>query len=95
LGPPAQERWGFFEAGPEEGHEYDRRAGAPLLPRKAEGDGLIWWRDLIAASEYLKVAYKQEEDQLYTWSASDRLRGNGFKLKEGRFRLDVRGKFFT
>ena len=42
--------------------------------------------DLIVAFQYLKGAHIQD---------SDRTRGNGFKLRQGRFRLDIRRKFFA
>ena len=53
------------------------------------------WGDLTAAFQYLKGAYKQEGNQLFERIDNSRTRGNGFKLREGRFRLYVRGKFFT
>jgi len=46
------------------------------------------------AFQYLKGAYKQEGNKLFTWSDSDRIRRNGFKLEE-KFRLDVRKKLFS
>ncbi|KAK4829316.1 hypothetical protein QYF61_003192 [Mycteria americana] len=48
------------------------------------------WGDLTVAFQYLKGAYKKDGDRLFNRPCSNRTRGNGFKLKEGRFRLDIR-----
>ncbi|KAK4829100.1 hypothetical protein QYF61_002051, partial [Mycteria americana] len=53
------------------------------------------WGDLTAAFQYLKGPYKKAGEGLFTRACSDRTRANGFKLKEKRFRLDIRKKFFT
>lgn len=52
-------------------------------------------RNLTVAFPNLKGTYTHEENQLFTWVDSVRIRGNCFQLKDGRFRLFVRGKFFT
>jgi len=51
--------------------------------------------DLIVASQYLKGGYRKDGDRLFNRDCCDTTRGNGFKLEEGRFRLDIRKKFFT
>ena len=47
------------------------------------------------ALQHLKGVYKQEGEQLFVRMDGDRTRGNGFKLRQGRFRLDIRRNFFT
>jgi len=49
----------------------------------------------MAAFQYLKAAYKEDGDKLFSRACCNRTRGNGFKLKEGRFRLNIRKKLFT
>ena len=43
---------------------------------------------LIMTFLYLKGVYKHD-NFFFTWVDSDRTRGNGFKVKQGRFRLDT------
>ncbi|KFQ54144.1 hypothetical protein N334_10075, partial [Pelecanus crispus] len=51
--------------------------------------------DLIATFQYLKGAYRKDGGNLFNKACCDRTRSYGFKLKEGRFRLDIRKKYFT
>jgi len=49
----------------------------------------------FCAFQYLKRACKKGGGRLFIRAFSNRTRGNGFKLKEGRIRLDIKKKFFT
>ncbi|KGL87915.1 hypothetical protein N301_11934, partial [Charadrius vociferus] len=51
--------------------------------------------DLIASFQYLKGVYRRAGEGLFTRACSDRTRGSGYKLEEGRFRLNIRRNFFT
>jgi len=59
-----------------------------LVKRRLRGD-------LTGAFQYLRGACKKTGEGLFSRACCYRTRRHGFKLEEGRFRLDVRKKFFT
>jgi len=49
--------------------------------------------NLMAAFQHLKGTYRKEREYIFSRSCCDSTRSNDFKLRGGRFRLDISKKF--
>ena len=100
-GAPTQGGHGAVGADPEEGQKDDQRAGAPLLRGQAEGAGAFQpkekraLRRLYSSLQGPEGTYRKAGVGLFIRAGSNKMRKNGFKLEEGRFRLDIRKEFIT
>jgi len=101
LEPSAQERHRPVGEGPEQATKMIRGVEHLSYKERLRDLGLFSLKkrrlqgDFIAAFQYLNGAYKKDGGRLFSRACSDRTRGNGFKLREGRFTLGIRKTFFT
>ena len=65
-----------------------RTLGLSSLEKRLKGD-------LIVLCSFLRKGSGEGGADLFSLGSSDRMRGNGSKLHQGRFRLDIRKHFFT
>jgi len=66
-----------------------------VLPGAHVAQAVLYLGHGDRAFQYLKGGCKKEGDRPFSILCWDRTRGDGFKRKERRFRLDIRKKFFT
>ncbi|KAK4811231.1 hypothetical protein QYF61_022128 [Mycteria americana] len=99
LESSVQEKHGAVGAGPEEATKMIRGMEHLSYEDRLRQLGLFSLEKApgrpYSSLPVLKGAYKKDGDRLFSRACSDRTRGNGFKLKEGRFRLDIRKKCFS
>jgi len=101
LEPSAQDRHGPVGAAPEEATAMVREQEHLCCAERLRELGLFilekrrLWEDLRAAYQYLKGPARKLERDFLQGPVGTEQGVNGFRLKEGRFRLDIRKKFFT
>lgn len=100
LVSPAQERHGLVRTSLKKDHENYQSAVKALLQRKTEIVGAVQaWRrlqgDFIAAFQYLKKATRKLKNDILDVHVSYSTEGNGFKLNNCRFNLEMRKKFYV